>query len=188
MGRLWRSWGGWGKSLVVWAEGGKYGRQEGEPVEHPVQHRQPKHLEEGDEDVGGGEGEDDDGEQGGDARVHNCRAKSDQGVLRSLSSRAWKDPWIFIFYSKLLLRRAIKIAKKTKNNQTLTLCHGEGVGNVDGVVDAEAASEDDIDADDHIDGHVPEVKCSNLQGWYMWKVLRYGQLDHNFYRGNLMNR
>ena len=46
----------------------------------------------------------------------------------------------------------------------LTLCHGEGVGNVDGVVDAEAASEDDVDADDHIDGHVPEVKCSNLQG------------------------
>ena len=46
----------------------------------------------------------------------------------------------------------------------LTLGDTEGVCNVNGVVDAEPASEDDVDAHDHIDGHVPEVQCSNLQG------------------------
>ena len=46
----------------------------------------------------------------------------------------------------------------------LTLGHTEGVGNVDRVVNAETASEDDVDADDHVDGHVPEVKGANLQG------------------------
>ena len=86
MGRLWRGGGGWGQRLVVRSEGGEDGRQEGKPVEHPVQHRQTEHLEEGDEDVGGGEGEDDDGQQGGDARVHDGRAKGDQGILCPLSS------------------------------------------------------------------------------------------------------
>ena len=46
----------------------------------------------------------------------------------------------------------------------LTLGHTEGVGNVNGVVNAETASEDDVDADDHVDGHVPEVQGANLQG------------------------
>ena len=50
-----------------------------------------------------------------------------------------------------------------------TLSHGEGMCNVDGVVNAETTSEDDVDADDHVDGHVPEVQRPNLQGG----VLRY---------------
>ena len=46
----------------------------------------------------------------------------------------------------------------------LTLRHAEGMGDMDWVVDTEATSKDDVDADDHIDGHVPEVKRSYLQG------------------------
>ena len=45
----------------------------------------------------------------------------------------------------------------------LTLGHAEWVGDVDGVVYTEATSEDDVDADDHVDRHVPEVQCPNLQ-------------------------
>ena len=86
MGRLWRGGGGGGRGLVVGSQGGQDGGEEGKTMEHPVQHGQTEHLEEGDEDVGGGEGEDDDGEQGGDASVHNGRSKSDQGILCSLCS------------------------------------------------------------------------------------------------------
>ena len=45
-------------------------------------------LEEGDEDVGGGKGKDDDRQQGGDARVHDGRAKGDQGILSPFRWRA----------------------------------------------------------------------------------------------------
>ena len=62
-----------------------------------------------------------------------------------------------------------RIIKPEKLFHLLTLRHGERVGNVDGVVDAEAAGEDNVHADDHVDGHVPEVQSPNLQGG----LLRY---------------
>ena len=57
--------------------------------------------------------------------------------------------------------------KQTQRQAMLTLGHTEGVGNVNGVVNAETASKDDVDADDHVDGHVPEVQGANLQGQHV---------------------
>ena len=110
MGRLWGGWRHWGRLLVVGSNDGEDGGEEGETVEYPVQHGQPEDLEEGDgkgdeddeedgeeddedleegdEDVGGGKGKDDDRQQGGDACVHDGRAKGDQGILSPFRWRA----------------------------------------------------------------------------------------------------
>ena len=55
---------------------------------------------------------------------------------------------------------------------------------MDGVVYTEATSEDDVDADDHINGNVPEVKRTNLQGGYIKDVeVRITNKCQNCYRG-----
>ena len=88
-------------------------------MEYPVQDCQTEHFEEGDEDMGAGEGEDDDSKQCGDACVDDSRSKGDQGRLGSLG---WCP------------------CKRLEPPPPPTLSHGEGMCNVDGVVNAEATS------------------------------------------------
>ena len=128
---------------TVRTDGGEEDGEQDQAVEHSVDHGEAEYLEEGEEDVGGGEGEDDDGEEGGHPSIGYCWTQIHQGLLRLLESCSCDVRGDCIEPSDL---------------SHLTGGHREGVSEVNAVVHTQSSSQDDVHAGDHVDGDVPEVE------------------------------
>ena len=91
-----------------------------------------EHFEEGEEDKGGGEGEEEDGQQGGDASIEDCGTQGEERGLHPLQWRAWPEArW----WESANMEFARYKYKERQCRLSLTLGHFESVGHVYGVVD-----------------------------------------------------